>query len=275
LEVIGKRADGYHDVRTVLQTVNLFDDIEIEHAGELTLTVEPASAVPIDGNLVLHAAHMLRQAVGEARGAAITLRKRIPVAAGLGGGSTDAAATLLGLRELWSLDISDAALAAMAALLGSDVPFFLRGGTTLGTGRGDELRPLSMPVESLAVIVTPQEPEEATKTARLYGMLRPEHFSDGGKTDEVVRRIEADEPLGNAPYSTFAQVAFSAYASYELACTILRTTRAEHTLLCGAGPSLITLVDDAAVAESIRDCMLGEGHVVHVAKLTPASEKPS
>jgi len=268
--VIGKRADGYHDVRTVLQTVDLSDDVEIEPASELTLTVEPASAVPVDGNLVLRAAHMLRQAVGEARGAAITLRKRIPVAAGLGGGSSDAAATLLGLRDLWSLHISDAALSVMAAMLGADVPFFLRGGTALGTGRGDDLRPLPMPVESLAVIVTPQEPDEATKTARLYGMLGPEHFSDGGKTDEVVRRIEAGEPLGDAPYSTFAQVAFSAYASYELACTILGTTRAEHTLLCGAGPSLITLVDDVAVAESIRDRMLGEGHVVHVAKLTPA-----
>lgn len=275
MEVIGKRADGYHDVRTVLQTVDLSDDVEIEHADELTLTVEPASAVPVDGNLVLRAAHMLRQAIGETRGAAITLHKRIPVAAGLGGGSSDAAATLLGLRELWSLDISDVALAAMASLLGSDVPFFLRGGTALGIGRGDELRPLPMPVESLAVIVTPREPEDTTKTARLYGMLRTPHFSDGGKTDEVVRRIEADEPLGDAPYSTFAQVAFSAYASYELACTILCTTRAEHALLCGTGPSLITLTDDVAVAESIRDRMLGEGHIIHVTKLTPASERPS
>ena len=122
----------------------------------------------------MQAGRLLRVASGEQRGAAITLRKRIPVAAGLGGGSSDAAAALLGLRKLWGLDMPEGELAAIASRLGSDVPFFLHGGTALASGRGDVLTPLPQPVEPFAVVVTPpNEPDEGHKTARLYGLLKP------------------------------------------------------------------------------------------------------
>ena len=147
LEVLGRRADGYHEVRTVLAAVDIADELELSEADGLALTVEPEGAVPVEDNLVLRAAALLRDAAPAGAGAAIVLHKRIPVAGGLGGGSSDAAAALLGLRRLWDLDLSDRTLAELAALLGADVPFFLRGGTALAAGRGEQLTVLPQPFE--------------------------------------------------------------------------------------------------------------------------------
>src|SRR5437762_1435344 len=136
LEVLGRREDGYHEVATVMQAVDLSDRLVIEDAEVLELRVS-APDVPSDGsNLVVRAAHALREAASVSRGARFTLVKRIPVAAGLGGGSADAAATLLGLSRLWGLRWPGARLAELAATLGADVPFFLRGGVRAGGADG-------------------------------------------------------------------------------------------------------------------------------------------
>ena len=143
LEVLGKRPDGYHEVRTVMQTVDLADELELEEATAISLTVEPPGAAPTEDNLVLRAARLLQQAAGSSGGASITLRKGIPIAAGLGGGSSDAAVTLLALSSLWGIGMSPDELMELGATLGSDVPFFLQGnGCTLATGRGERIVPL-------------------------------------------------------------------------------------------------------------------------------------
>src|SRR3989454_549926 len=143
LEVLGKRDDGYHEVATVMQAVDLSDRLVIEDAEGLELRVS-APDLPSDGrNLVVRAAHALREATAVSRGARITLDKRIPVAAGLGGGSADAAAALVGLSRLWGLRWPAARLAELAVTLGTDVPFFLRGGAALGTGRGERIEPVA------------------------------------------------------------------------------------------------------------------------------------
>lgn len=267
LEVIGKRDDGFHDVRTVLQTIGLADELTFETADDLTLVVEPAGVVPVEGNLVLRAALALQGFVGIGAGAAITLRKRIPVAAGLGGGSSDAAAALLGLRSLWGVPVADEDIHRIASRLGSDVPFFVRGGTAIGSGRGDALELLPLPVERHAVVVTPAEAADAAKTTRLYGMLRTDHFSDGAVVDEVVRRVRSREPIDGAMKNTFAQVAISAYESYEQACVIFGVIGAQQTLLAGAGPSLFTLVGDGMTADRIKARMTEAGYEAHVARL--------
>jgi 4-diphosphocytidyl-2-C-methyl-D-erythritol kinase len=233
-EVIGKRDDGFHEVRTVLQAIDLADVVEIEEADEIRLTVEPVGAVPVEGNLVLRAAVALREATGVAGGAAIMLRKRIPVAAGLG----------------------------------ADVPFFLRGGTAIGSGRGDAQELLPMPVERFAVVVTPRDlPADEAKTSRLYGLLKPQHFSDGSSTGAVVFRITKGQPVGNAMRNTFAAVASVAHASYEMTCTIFGTTEAGTTMLAGAGPSLFALVEDEVVGERIRGSMELAGYEAHLVGL--------
>src|SRR2546425_4781770 len=136
LEVLGRRDDGYHEITTVKQAVDLADRLVLEDADVLELRTT-APDVPTDGtNLALRAALALREMAGSSRGVRITLEKRIPVAAGLGGGSTDAAAVLVGLSRLWGLRWPRDRLAEVGVTLGMDVPFFLHGGAAVGAGSG-------------------------------------------------------------------------------------------------------------------------------------------
>ena len=186
LRVLGTRADGFHDVRTVLQTVDLSDRIVCAtKRGPFRLRCR-ADGVPEDRtNLVWRAADALWRADGRSGGprdVEIVVTKRIPSGAGLGGGSSDAAATLVALTRLWNLDLSHQALAHVAARLGSDVPFFLWGGAALGVGRGDEIYPLADLPRWWALIVTPPF---TVSTADAYG------WSDG----ETPLRVSPDPRL--------------------------------------------------------------------------------
>lgn len=145
LRVLGRRDDGYHEVRTVLQTIDLADDLSVEESSDLSLRVEGGYRVPSDdSNLVMRAARALAERF-PGHGARIVLRKRIPPGAGLGGGSSNAASTLFALDRLWAIEADPGLLHALARRLGADVPFFLYGGACLGLGRGDEVLPLPDP----------------------------------------------------------------------------------------------------------------------------------
>ena len=179
LRVLGRRPDGYHELRTLFASVGVWDDVEVRElpTGRLELAVEPVgSAPPGPENLVLQAAAALQRLLPAPRGAAITLRKAIPVAAGLGGGSADAAAALVALARLWGLDHSFAALAPLAAGLGADVPFFLLGGLAWGVGRGNEVVPLPDPPAWWVVLLPGPEP---VPTAAVYRALEPRVLDDG------------------------------------------------------------------------------------------------
>ncbi len=158
LEVLGRRPDGFHELRTVFQSVDLWDRLSAAPApaGIVELVVEPPGVVD-DGesNSVRRAARLLAGAAGRPVGARLRLVKGIPVAAGLGGGSADAAATLVLLDRLWQTGLGAAELDRFARRLGSDVPFFLHGGRALGTGRGTEI--VELPdLESPVVIAVPR-----------------------------------------------------------------------------------------------------------------------
>lgn len=190
LEVLGKRADGYHEIATVIQAVELSDRLVIEDAEVLELRAT-APDVPTDGsNLVLRAARALDEASGVNRGARITLDKRIPVAAGLGGGSTDAAATLVGLNRLWGLRWPAARLAEVAVTLGMDVPFFLRGGVAVGTGRGEKLEPVGGTALALVLV----NPGVGASTAAIYGGVSPAMYSDGGSVRQMLAALRSRRP---------------------------------------------------------------------------------
>src|SRR3984893_10312910 len=140
LDVLFKREDGYHELRTIYQTVSLHDTLTIAETHGPIETVCDDPRVPCDEtNLAFKAAQSLGEATGTSRGARIEIEKRTPVAAGLGGGSSNAAATLLALVKLWQVEVDERELSRIAAALGSDVPFFLIGGTALGVGRGEQV----------------------------------------------------------------------------------------------------------------------------------------
>jgi 4-diphosphocytidyl-2-C-methyl-D-erythritol kinase len=157
LRVVRRREDGYHEIETLFQAIGLADTLTFAPApeGEFALACDDPSLQTDASNLVCRAAAALRAASRTDAGAHVTLTKRIPAGGGLGGGSSDAAATLLGLRQLWGLPLTDAALHDLAASLGSDIPFFLHGGTALATGRGEILTPLPDPPPLALVLVTP------------------------------------------------------------------------------------------------------------------------
>ena len=154
LEILGRRADGFHEVKTVLQTIDLQDQLEIETAPALTVECDDPS-LSGETNLVWRAASDLAAHAGTEPGARIFLRKAIPVGMGLGGGSSDAAAALLSLNELWGLGLNVDELAGLASGIGSDVAFFLWGGTALASGRGEIIEPASSIPPMLLTLVCP------------------------------------------------------------------------------------------------------------------------
>lgn len=146
LRIIRKRPDGYHDIETVLHRIDLYDELEFLPSPAITVSGGPP-ALPTEDNLCTRAARLLQSALGRNDGATINLTKNIPIGAGLGGGSSDAAATLLGLLKLWETSIEPARLHELALQLGSDVPYFLNDGSASASGRGDVLEyfPLAIP----------------------------------------------------------------------------------------------------------------------------------
>lgn len=169
LRVLYRRSDGYHEVQSLLQTIDLKDEVRAAPAppGVLELRVDPAGAVSSGGdNLVLRAADAVGRYAGVEAGARFELSKRIPVGAGFGGGSSDAAATLLLLDELWGLRLEPDALTELAAGLGSDVPYFLVGGLAMASGRGELVKPLPDLADYGVVVCAP--PIEVS-TADVYG----------------------------------------------------------------------------------------------------------
>ena len=156
LRILGKREDGFHELFTVFQTVSLCDRLSFRPSDLLGMTCN-IRYMPTDGrNLVMKAASELREMFNITHGAAMHLEKRIPSPGGLGGGSSNAATALIGLARLWQLDVKDNELNEIAAALGSDVPFFLQGGTAIGTGRGVAIEPLEDLAERFLLIVTPK-----------------------------------------------------------------------------------------------------------------------
>ena len=250
LEVVGRRPDGYHELATLFQTVDLCDELSFEAAEHLTLDVDdPRLAGP--DNLVLRAATALAERAGGRSGARIRLTKRIPTAGGVGGGSSDAAAALRGLRRLWQMQIGDDALAEVAARLGADVPFLLRGGTALARGIGERIESLPSLPGWWAVLYAPAY-DVADKTVRAYRALRPSDFSDGAATlalAEALREGRVPE-LAGAP-NAFERAAGELFPGLGEHRARLHEAGAPWVRLSGAGPTLFTLVADRAAALAI------------------------
>lgn len=169
LEVLSRRPDGYHEIRTILQSIDLYDRLTFHPADSGVELVHDAPDVPQgERNLVTRAARVLAEELGRSEGVRIELEKSIPQGRGLGGGSSDAAMTLLALNELWGGRLTDADLCRLATRVGMDVPFFLLGGTALGVGRGEEVYALECQVEAPIVLILP---DFAIATADAYRNL--------------------------------------------------------------------------------------------------------
>ncbi len=240
LEIVGKRPDGFHELASLAHTISLADDLSLEQAGELTTHVEGLDIDPRT-NLVSRAAALLAARLDQRCGAQLSLVKRVPAAAGLGGGSSDAAATLAGLNALWGARLSPSQLRALAAELGSDIPFFVKGGAALMRGRGDELASLPPLARQWLVLLVPAH-TLADKTRRLYAALEPGDFSNGDTTLRTAERLERGQPLSEDELiNGFERAARRVFPGLDEEWRAAERISGKRWCLSGAGPALFAL----------------------------------
>lgn len=268
LEVTGRRDDGYHNLVTILQSISLSDEITLLPANEFSY--QPIAGVEADKDLVLRAVELLRSRWQVELKASISIKKRVPIAAGLGGGSTDAASVLRIAGLLAGIPRRE--IEATSAELGSDVPFFAQGGTALGTGTGTILKPLPTAEGCWFAIVVPAL-EIEYKTAVLYNSLRHGSYSDGRLTRTQADRIRAGEPLeASLIVNTFEGV-LSRYAAFSDACEALKRASGLPVHVSGAGPAMFSICRSQAEAQSTVDEMTRRGfHSLACVAIAPSDE---
>ncbi len=270
LEVLGKRDDGYHEIASVLQTISLTDTLVFEPGDTLQLRCD-ALGMDSPDNLILQAGEALRAATGTRRGATIHLSKRIPVAAGLGSGATDAAATLVGLDRLWGTHLPPERLADLAAGLGSDVPFFMCGGTALAKGRGEQVCPLPSAPDTCMVVLKPPI-EIANKTARLYSMLNEGHFSAGHRAEKLATCFHAGGDMDESLlYNVFEEIAFDFVPDLSGYRLRFLEAGAASVHLAGAGPALFALIPGEAEGRAIHAALGVHGLEAYVVRTVGAN----
>lgn len=238
LEVLGKREDGYHEIDTILQEIELADVVTIEQSASWSITTSGprAAGVPVDEtNLALKAAKLLAARVPGSFPVAINLEKHIPAAGGLGGGASDAATTLRLLQRLWA-GASDEDLLAVANAIGSDEAFFLAGGTARAQGRGERVTPLPDLPPHDVVLFIPRETVDR-KTARMFAAIDQHGFDDGSVARNFVER-----PPGvltsSMVFNAFERVAFDLFPWLAGLWADLEERTRMPVRLAGAGPCL-------------------------------------
>jgi 4-diphosphocytidyl-2-C-methyl-D-erythritol kinase len=250
LEVLTRRPDGYHEIATVMQTVDLSDRLALEDDDALEVRASAAGVPTDERNLVYRAAAALRKAAGVSRGARMTLDKRIPVAAGLGGGSTDAAAALVGLNRLWGLRWPLSDLEEVAVGLGMDVPFFLRGGAALATGRGERLAPLGGAALGLVLV----NPRFAVSTADMYARVTPSMYSDGARARSAAAALETRRAgrIAASLYNGLEVAAGTVYPQIGQMQAALLAAGALGAAMSGSGPTVFGVARSWEQARQIR-----------------------
>jgi len=250
LEVLARRADGYHEIATLMVAVNLFDTLEIRElpAGKIDLYCDQPALSTGDDNLVQKAAQALSTTAGFRGGAAIHLQKRIPMAAGLGGGSADAAAALMGLNELWKLGLSTTQLSSIGSRLGSDVPFFLSANAAWCTGRGDNVRPVPVAKQIWLVLVCPAS---GCSTAEVYRRVRiPAQPREGSSVVEALQTGDVGE-MGKRLHNRLEEAASALAPELALWKERLASLNPAGTLMTGSGSTVFALCRDEIEAKRI------------------------
>jgi 4-diphosphocytidyl-2-C-methyl-D-erythritol kinase len=249
LEILGRRPDGYHEIVSVTQTISLADTVEAQLGGPFEVEMRPA-LVAEGENLARRAGEALALAARIAPSGRLTVRKRIPLAAGLGGGSSDAAATLRLLDTAWQTDFGDARLAEIGGTLGSDVPLFIAGATSLIRGRGEIVEPLRCPPTFWVVLVTP-DGSPPDKTRALYRALAPADLTDGARTLALAEAVRAGEPVRDSLLvNGFDRAADRVYPDFPSLRARLADLLQRPVHLTGAGPTVFALYPRADEARA-------------------------
>ncbi|MDQ0196031.1 4-(cytidine 5'-diphospho)-2-C-methyl-D-erythritol kinase [Paenibacillus wynnii] len=258
LDVLHKRPDGFHEVEMIMTMVDLADRLELSEMPRDSIIISSqAGYIPLDEkNLAFQAARLIKDRYDVKSGVHIHLDKRIPVAAGLAGGSSDAAATLRGLNRLWGLDIPTQELLALGAELGSDVPFCITGGTALATGRGEKLTPIGSPPQCWVVLA---KPPINVSTAEVYGRLRSSIIGVHPSSLLMRKAIEEGDfqdvcdKLGNV----LEEVTLKLHPEVQQLKEAMIKLGADGVLMSGSGPTVFGLVSKQSKVARIYNGLRG------------------
>jgi 4-diphosphocytidyl-2-C-methyl-D-erythritol kinase len=268
LDVLGRRSDGYHELATVMQTVDLYDTICLTDTQDERVQMICSNAeLSNENNLASRAARMMQQYLSSPRGVRIELYKRIPTAAGLGGGSSDAAAVLLALRQWWQLPLSAQDLLAMAASLGSDVPFFLSGGLALCEGRGERVTSLApyWPAQMRWLLLL--KPAIGVSTASVFRQLPTSDYTDGTHTQAVCAALNTGQnPAWEHLHNSLERSVLDQYPPVAQTRKALLDAGAPLVRLSGSGPTLFAAFSDLANAFQVHQCMRDQGYEVYLTR---------
>jgi len=252
LEVLAERQDRFHEIRSVIQTINLCDSLSFQSSQNITFKSDMPDWIA-DESLVSRAVTLLQQAAGCSEGVTVEVKKHIPILSGLGGDSSDAAAVLRGLNQLWGLNLSLEKLLELARQLGSDVSFFLYGGTALIEGRGELVTPLPPLPHMRVVLAIPPVPRLPGKTKQLYESLGANHYTDGQITQRLVEELKTGrEFTSSLLFNTFENVAFYRFSGLDVSRSHFVKMGAADVHLAGSGPALFTMVKDKDKAEALE-----------------------
>src|SRR5690625_1441494 len=267
LDILGKRDDGYHEVEMIMTTIDLYDRIELHSLAEDKIKVSLWSRyVPNDErNLAYKAAVALKQACNITKGAHIKIEKNIPVSAGLGGGSSDAAAVLRGLNKIWSLGLSLNELAHIGATIGSDVPFCVHGETAIASGRGEIVEKLPSAPSCWIVLA---KPDIGVSTKNIFKRYIHETRLHPVKNDIIQALHENDfMKLASSIENVLEPVTFSLYPEVKKMKEKMSKYGAVGSLMSGSGPTIYGLVKQHSKAKSIYNGMRGFCDEVYIVRL--------
>jgi len=268
LEVLGKRPDGYHEIRSVIQTITLSDTLRFESGKDIRVS-SSLLEWSADKSLVTKAITLLQKTTRTTQGVRIEITKNIPLVAGLGGDSSDAAATLKGLNKLWELGLDCEELTELAAQLGSDVPFFLYGGTALASGRGEVITPLPPFPHCYFILAVSDVPPMPDKTKKLYASLEPTHYSKGEATERLVSALKEGKKINSSLlYNVFDNTTFAVVPE------LMRKVIFKNVHLAGSGPTLYSMTPDKTRAEKLFGQLGHEGWKIFLAETSNPLETP-
>lgn len=250
LDVIRKRPDGYHDLDMVMQMVDVYDDVTLTRVEGTEIVVRTDTAVLSNGkdNLAYMAAKMLMDEFGIVQGLEITIKKRIPIAGGMAGGSSDCAATLKGVNQMFDLGLSEEDLMERGVRLGADVPYCILGGTAIARGIGEILTPLPTPPKCHVIIA---KPPVSVSTAFVYGNIKPDKIEKRPDIEAMVSAIKAQDlyKLAESLYNVMEDITVPQYPIIHEIKTVMLENGALNSIMSGSGPTVFGLYDDIEKAE--------------------------
>jgi 4-diphosphocytidyl-2-C-methyl-D-erythritol kinase len=265
LEALKKRPDGFHEIRSVVQTISFGDKLKFQAGSRLDIKCN-LPEWSASKSLVSKAVSLLRNSTGVNQGALIEIEKRIPLSSGLGGDSSDAAAVLRGLNLLWNLKLSLRDLINYGTQLGSDVPLFLYGGTVLIEGKGEKIRPLRPMPHMTVILLVPSILKVENKTQQMYSQLTVRNYTPGQITEDFINMLDGKARTpGIGLYNVFDEVGLRYFTGLKDYQQKFMEAGAEVVHLAGSGPTLFTLIRDEVKAYEIQKRLEGGGMETYLA----------